>query len=101
MRADVSRPDVALAIDAQAMRPREKTLSKGTDKLVVVVELVDRRIPAGQDPNMSFGVERHARRRSRKAGAGWKRERIGDGRVIEFRRGLRNQQCRIRWPLRQ
>src|SRR5262249_28288725 len=101
MGTHVRCPDVALAIDAQAVRSGEETLSKRTDKLAVVVELINRRIPADQNPNMPFGVECHARCGSRQAGAGWKREWIGYGHVIEVRRSLRNQQCRIRRPLRE
>ena len=55
VRADVGCPDVSVLIDAQAVGSREKAFAKRPDELSVVIELVERRIAARQNPEVTFG----------------------------------------------
>ena len=60
MAADVGGPEVALPVDAQAMRAGKQFVTESANECAVAIELEKRFIAAGQDEQMPVGIEGNA-----------------------------------------
>jgi hypothetical protein len=100
MRADVGRPQIAVAVDLQPVRPREHAVAERTDERAVRIELEERLRAARQHVNVAARVERHGGRGAHLRARG-ERDRIGNEHIVELGRCLRHEECRIGRPLRE
>ena len=100
VRADIGHPDIAVAIDVQAVRPRQEAFAESSNEFPVRIEFKERMGPASGHEEMALRVECHARGRSHRCSRG-NRKRVGDSHVLQQRRILRNQQCWIGRTLRE
>jgi hypothetical protein len=62
MASDVGGPEVALPVDAQAMRAGEQLVTKCANECAVAIELEERFIAKGQDDRCPLASKGHARR---------------------------------------
>ena len=70
VRADVGRPDIAVGIETDAVRPREQAVAEGADERAVLVELEERLGAPRQHQQVPPGVERQAGRRTHRGAGG-------------------------------
>jgi hypothetical protein len=61
VRSDVGRPQVALPVDAQAVRTREQFVAERTNERAIAIELEECLVATGQDDEMPVCVKGNAR----------------------------------------
>jgi hypothetical protein len=98
--ADVSRPEIAVAIDLQPVRAGEHAIAERAHEPAVLVELEEGLRPARQDIDVSARIERDRCRGAHFRSFG-QLDGVGHERVVELRRGFRNKQRRVGRPLRE
>ena len=94
VRSDIGRPQVAVAVDAQAVRAGEELVAERANEGAVAIEFEERLVATGQDEQMPVGIEVHARRGAHRHSGGKGDRRRGHD-IVQLGHALRHEQRRI------